>query len=338
MPLNQRYVVLILLTPILILATACDHNTPSKRAEAYRTPNLDIVETARADQQLPFDRYRLSDTDRLRMDDGYATLLQSCVQQRWPAAPQKIPWASDYIRPADHTPVLWGGPLGTMTLEHAQRFGYLAGPTDPYTLGPGFYIKTLGNMDFEHNVPAATDRRLQRIVNGVGEGDEKGQVDRPGDSCRTAIYNDLNAPTVDITNVQSDVMNLAFNHRQVQERMKQWAACMRGAGEAEYKEVDDPDKAFWVMPLSKAQIKVAVKDVKCTQQSRWADYYYAALADYEEQAIKANPQLFESALRSEQDRLAAIERQGITTPTTPAAWPPRRAAGGPARKGGTPAT
>jgi hypothetical protein len=292
---------------VLVAACAGDGDASGAQATGYHTPKLTSVATASPTQQLPFDQYRLSDLDRLRIDTGLARLLQSCLQQRWPDAPTDLHWESDYIRPHDGRLLLWGGPFGTMSLEHARRFGYRAGPSDPSSRGPGLYIKTVYNLSFAQVSSDATQQRLDRIVDGIESGG--GEVEQHADGCRATVYSDLAAPIVDISDTQSDVMNLAFNHPQAQERMKRWARCMRDAGETEYTEVDGPVTSFALAPLSNRQIRVAVKDVKCTQESRWADYYYAALADYEQQAIKAKPQLFESALRSERDLLSAIERQ-----------------------------
>jgi hypothetical protein len=193
-----------------------------------------------------------------------------------------------------------------MTLDHAQRFGYHSGPGEPYVLGTGFYIKAIGNVSATQSSSATADARMQWELSGISPDN---RTQNPDDGCQAQVERRLASPLVDTTKALADVMDLAFNHPIVQQRMRNWVTCMHDAGEAEYDEVDEPVREFWLGTLTRRETRIAVKDVKCTQQSRWADYYYAALADYEEQAIKANPQLFESALHSEQDRLNAIQRQ-----------------------------
>lgn len=112
----------------------------------------------------------------------------------------------------------------------------------------------------------------------------------------------------DFAGLQRDLHNRAADHPVVREHLAQWSDCMKAKGHP-FTEVWEPTLRYGNLDVTKKQIRVAVDDVECTRSSAWADYYYAALADYQQQAIDLDPELFERMLDSERARLGAVRRE-----------------------------
>lgn len=248
---------------------------------------------------LPFQQFELPPTERRRMQAGHAQLLEGCMAGRG----FDVSLAGDFLlghqREGVMDPAMWGGPFGTMPLDHARRFGYKPAPTGAFAKGPGFYLPSPGNLFVESGaLQGAELARMESAYNGDG--------DKPG--CDAEVARRIDVDLVDFLDLQADVNQLAREHPQVQRAVGAWVSCMDRAG-YRFAEVWDGSQKYSTLPGSREQTVTAVADVRCTQRSRWADYFYAALADYQRQAIDREGDLLEAALHSEQERLAAIEAE-----------------------------
>lgn len=281
---------------------------------AYRTPRVDAVPVVDAGVRLPFQEYELSTADRTRMQQGQARLLQRCMAERG----FTVTIGGDYLvgtkRSEFFDPFMWGGPFGTMPLEHAKRFGYKPEPDGAFAKGPGFYYGSPVNLFLEtHELggePEAERAFYGRAGLTESSSAESSSAEEVGSEtgCMAEVESAIEAPLVDKIDLEADLSKLTREHPEVEAAIGDWLDCMTGRGHG-VEHVWDPSREFSVSPVSRRQIKVAVDDVECTAESGWANYYYAVLADYERQAIEKDPDFLESALAAEQARLAAIERE-----------------------------
>lgn len=300
----------------LLLATASACGGDSDAAKPFREPRLNAVPVVTADLRLPLDDYELPVADRVRLQSGQARLVERCMAERG----FRVKVYGDYLRPPGVVPL--GGPVGTMTAEHAARLGYQAGPRDPFKLGSGMYLRSIDNLTLDPQLDpeVRNDSAFKEALDGpldtagqVPEGVEVPTAEPTGEptydeGCFERVEKDLRAPVRDTLDVAGDVLDLAAEHPEVASRMSSWVACMAEHGHR-FQTVVDPFREYAFNEPSPDQVRVAVDDVACTASSHWADYFYAALADYQEQAIERDPQMFEAQLAAEQRRLTAVDRE-----------------------------
>ena len=295
----------------LVLAFAgCAGQDKTARTE-YREPRLNDVGIVDAGVVLPFDAYTLARPDLERMARGYAALLRRCLESRGVPVPAGAYFAGDYLRPPDphaNASLVWGGPLGTLDAAHARRWGYHASPDGSYANGPAFYQSSPDNVTLGGRSSPGLERAEREL---------DGPLESGRTTCRADVEAQLSAPMPDVSDVERDTSQLALGHPDVVPRLGAWVTCMRDAGFGGFKNVYDAEMSVYLVPLSNAEITLAVHDVACTTSSRWADFYYAAVADYQRQAIKNNPDTFSGALSQVQKRADAISSavdQGTSRP------------------------
>lgn len=283
------------------LGAGCDGSADPTGPFAYDVPSLDAVPAVDATVRLPFDDYELSPADRARLQQGQARLLVACMAERG----LDVRVAGDYLRPqepraelafADAT--MWGGPFGTMPLDHARRFGYKPAPGGPFVKGPGFYLSSPLVLHLDSGGEGA-DQATQDAFYGSDAADPPG--------CLEEVDARL-TPLLDTTDARGDLIDLARQHPRVEEVTRAWVACMDDRGH-HYADVWEASADFGLAAVTRRQIRVAVDDVACTADSGWASAFYAALADYQRQALERDPDLMESALAAEKARLADVERE-----------------------------
>lgn len=280
--------------------TSCSSDDQPDHGVDYREPETGQVPQVHASVTLPFERYQLSKAERTRMQEGTATLLTACMNNRG----YEMTPTGDYLRVdisvAKFDPLNWGGPFGTLPLDHAKKYGYKPAPNGPFVNGPAFYLANPGNVG--NDMSELGDHTAE-------ENAFRGRRDGTGrKGCWQEIEDQLDAPLDDISRLEADLNHLAREHPRVAGAVALWRECMARAG-YEYDDVWRASEEFGSSAISPRQIKVAVADVTCTQQSGWADYFYFVLADYQRQSIEQDPVVLESALKAEQERFAAVERE-----------------------------
>ncbi|GAA3660224.1 hypothetical protein GCM10022237_20220 [Nocardioides ginsengisoli] len=284
---------------LVLVCAACAGQDETARAE-YTEPRLKNVAVVDAAVALPFDAYTLSTPELEHMARDYAQLLEGCLESRGVPVPTDAFFAGDYLRasdPRDNQFLVWGGPFGTLDAAHAKRWGYHASPDGPYANGPAFYLSSPDNLGLGGHASPGLERAEREL---------DGPLDSGKATCRAEVDKQLSAPMPDVADVKRDTSQLALGHPAVVPRLAAWMTCMREAGFGGFKHVYDAEMSVYLRPLGAAEIRLAVQDVACTRSSRWADFYYAALADYEKQAIKNNPDLFSGALSAERKRADAL--------------------------------
>jgi hypothetical protein len=292
-----------------VLAACQDGGT--EEPKAYRTPEVGSVRVVDASVRLPFRGYELSTADRTRMQEGQARLLQRCMAKRG----FTVQIGGDYLVATRSVtgiadPFMWGGPFGTMPLEHAERFGYKPEPDGAFVKGPGFYLGNPVNLFLSSELKVGVDPAAERAYYGTSYDPEDGSAEGgdPETGCSRKVESAIGVPLVNTIDLEADLGNLTREHQKVEAATRDWVECMGRRG-YQFKHFWEASQEFLLPPVSKRQIKVAVDDVECTSESGWPNYYYAVLADYERQAIKKDPGLLEAGLASEKARLAAIERE-----------------------------
>lgn len=289
----------IVATCIVLACAACGGQDKTARAE-YTEPRLKNVGIVDAGVVLPFGEYTLARPDLERMAREYAQLLGRCLDSRNAAVPTGAYFAGDYLRPPTpqaNASLVWGGPFGTLDAAHAKRWGYHASPDGLYANGPAFYQSSPDNVTLGGQSSPGLERAEREL---------DGPLDAGKTTCRADVEEQLAAPMPDLSDLTRDTSQLALSHPDVVPKLAAWVTCMSDAGFGGFKNVYDAEMSVYLIPLSDAEITLAVKDVECTTSSRWADFYYAALADYQKQAIKNNPDTFSSALSQVQKRADAI--------------------------------
>lgn len=315
----------------VLMVSAC---APAEQeVAAYEEPELEDVAVVSDGVRLPLDAYELPWQDRVEAQRGYATLLRACMRDRG----FDIAIGGDFIRPVPQVTVMhlggrsvrhsspplafWGGPLGTLPAQHAQQFGYKPTPNGPFVKGPGFYHSNLLNVfvtpagKVVHIRP--NEKGVARRVSEDAEAEFAGsrltaddvvvEEDEPG--CQETVDEQIGVDLVQTVDAAADLSQLAREHPKVQSAVARWATCMAERGH-EYADVWEPSNDFNLGgEIDDHQLAVATADVECTAESGWANYYYAALEDYQKQALERDPQLWEAALRAEQDWKDAVERE-----------------------------
>lgn len=289
--------VLVCLAPAL---SGCgDDNGGESAPTGFSTPDLASVPRVDASVRLPFQDYELTAGDRARMQEGEARLLVACMQDRG----FRVRIGGDFLRPikevayADAT--MWGGPFGTMPLDHARRYGYKPEPEGAFVKGPGFYGSNPGHVYLDWG-PEGPTAGADVAFNTPAGGDTPA-------GCLAEVEAEI-GPLVDKVDLEAELGKLAREHPEVEAATAEWVRCMGERGFA-YTAVWEASQEFSLSAVNRRQIEVATADVECNLESRWPDYYYAALADYQRQAIERDPDFLESVLTSEQGRLAAVERE-----------------------------
>lgn len=311
--MRRRVRALTLASALAVTFAACSpEGSPSDRS--FERPSLEEVPQVVADQALPVDQYLLPFDDRIRLQQGTATLVERCLVDRG----FEVAIYGDYLRPPGVVP--FGGLVGTMSREHAASRGYQAGPLDPFKLGIGMYQRTLDNLTIDpqldpgvRNDPvfrSALDGPLPESGNlpdGVGTPAVQSGSDAYDKGCWELVDEEVGAPLLDTREAEGDAFDLAAEHPRVVDAMADWVTCMTACG-YDYQSVIGGFQEFAYTAATPRQTRVAVDDVECTSSSGWADLFYAALVDYQEQAIEHDPELFEASLTAQQDRLASVER------------------------------
>lgn len=281
-----------------VLLSACAGDA-SDGDRSYRTPELESVPVVESSLTVPFQQYELSFAERQRMQVGHARLLERCMSERGFSVAVAGDFVLGHQRDGVMDPAMWGGPFGTMPLEHARRYGYKPEKDGPFVKGPGFYLSNPGHLFLETG--KITEDQLAPAERAYyGADGDPGCVDR--------VEEQIGVTLVDFIDLRSDVSQLAREHPRVESAMRAWVECMAQSG-YRYSQVWEASQRYGTAPVSQVQVETAVADVRCTRQSHWADYFYAAVADYQRQAIERTPDLLEGALESEKARLLAIEAE-----------------------------
>ncbi|CAM3378030.1 hypothetical protein NODU109028_14170 [Nocardioides dubius] len=279
----------------------CSSGGDGSNSTEFQTPDTESVRRADSSIRLPFEDYQLSRADRRRMQEGTAHLIDKCMQGRKQTGYLLTGSYLDSMPGIENfNPLNWGGPFGTLPLKHAEKYGYKPAPGGLSSPGSGFYLPSPADVGMGISEPGDHSDLLNSFH---GRPDGTGRK-----GCVQEIEDRLDAPVDDISRLEADLNQLAREHPSVAGAMASWRDCMTEAGH-EYDTVWSASLEFNSSPTSPRQIEVAVADVTCTEQSGWADYFYFVLADYQRQSIEQDPVVLESALKAEQKRFAAVERE-----------------------------
>ena len=288
---------LIVAAALSVVMTACSSTGSS---EEWAEPALPASVAQFTDSStLPFDAYHLSDVDLERLQVATARLLKECSARYG----VETTFKGDYLRPADESTLMWGGRFGTLSLEHAARYGYHAAPGESWAPVGGFYIRDPSNLTPNVSAPA------EQVVFFGPETNEsvKPPIDPSGQpvptgGCVKLVQSKIGGELISDAYLTSDLINLALDHKVVKEAVAQWSECMAAAG-YEYELIQDGSEKYTGRPVSTEEIESASDDVTCTRSSGWADKFYAVLGAYESQAIDRRPQDLEAVLSSQTRRL-----------------------------------
>lgn len=295
----------LLLVAIAVLISAMGGCSGKTTENKWTRPELKQIPDFTSQSSLPFDDYQLDRVDLERMQAGQARILRQCTERFG----VKIDFYGDFLRPEDDSTTLWGGPLGTMDLEHAASWGYHASPNEPFAGGPGFYVSDPVNVG---PFLAGGNTRPKIIVYGPAKDESLPPVDNAGEpvqpgGCMAETERKIGVKLRSEVDLAAELMNLAYRDSRTKTAAAKWSACMKLAGFA-FKEVQGPSESIAAAPLSAQETKLATADVKCTKTSRWSNVYYAVLGGYEEQAIARNPEMFRTNLKAQQVRLTRVEQ------------------------------
>lgn len=294
-------------------------------ADGWRQPELpDALPVFTAASVLPFDQYQLGRAEREQLQLATAEMLGDCVEGYGLAAT----FAGDFIQQISEDPSLpivfqWGGRLGTLSEEQASEYGYSTPQGSPWQNGTGIYLSSPANLfpvPSEDPVDVAkvagalygADRA---VIPGENGGTKLPDAQMPRDSagdvppeggCERTVEEAIDVSFVELSDIELDVYGLTFDDDRVKQVISRWVSCMSDAG-YDYERVDDAANANAGI-VTPESIAVAVADVRCTAESRWPDTFYYVLADYQKQAIDKQPDLFQSALAAEQERLDVVNR------------------------------
>lgn len=313
---------------LLGLATVLAGCTNATAEEGWRTPEVpEDPPSVQLIGALPFDSFKLSSAEREQIQIGTAELLGRCLSN-YGFTPT---FSGDYIKQVSDVPddpffFQWGGLWGTLPLEQAREYGYAAPPGAEWVNGSAIYISTLYNLfpASPGNADPTEAARLSGAMYGpdqaivFGEGgaglalapellpkDDSGHIP-PEKGCYGLVEDEIGIPLTDLGNLESDAYGLTFNHNAVKDLAKKWSRCMKDAGYdyARFEEAPSANSGA----INKETIAAAVADVNCTESTHWPDIFYYILADYQQQAIDKQPELFQSALDAERKRLAKINK------------------------------
>ncbi len=297
---------------LMLLTAGCatsDLNEPEWHVPAIEDPPRFVATTP-----LPLDAYRLADEDLASMQSAQARLLVECARDYG----VDVTVSGDYLRPSGEARLMWGGRIGTMDGEHAAQWGYHPSPDGSWAPVGGLYLRDPMNLqpDPAANSDPRAEARIQRVMYG-GSDDLDGQkpgaddgardLEVPDGGCWRQVESQINSPLSSDLDTLVDLYNLALVDDRVVDAISQWSDCMSSVG-FQFREVQEPGRSFTLAALTPEESSVAVADVRCTAESRWADWFYAVLVDYQHQALLKDPAAFASVLSSQQARLEALGR------------------------------
>lgn len=290
---------IVVLACLAVALSGCGDERGRSTSAGLSTPDLGSVPRVDATVRLPFQDYELTGSERARLQEGEARLLTACMQERG----FRVRIGGDYLRPVEEVAyadaTMWGGPFGTMPLAHARRYGYKPEPDGAFVKGPGFYGSNPGYVYLDWG-PGGPTPGADLAFHAPAGGDAEA-------GCLAEVEAEI-GPLVDKVDLEAELGKLAREHPDVEAATAAWVRCMGERGYA-YAAVWEASQEFSLAAADRRQIQVAAADVECTLESRWADYYYAALSDYERQVLERDPDFLESVLASEEERLAAVERE-----------------------------
>lgn len=282
---------------ILLLSSCATDEDPAK---SLTEPKFDRPTEYSTETPMPFDEFRLSESEFVEMQTKELAYFRNCMSDAG-IGPERYSLNGDYVVPADVPSLpLWGGKLGTLTMRHAREFGYHAGPGDPISGASGYYIKTW-NIQMTVLAPGSEP---------PAEKDEDA-VANTYSNCGNRLPAAAREQPPDITRLEADLVNRSFSDRRVANAVDEWSACMESKGYS-FDELDKASLQFsLVFKISKKEIETATADVTCTEQTRWSDYFYTVLADYQRQAINQDPDLFNDYERALQRRLDTFVEMAV---------------------------
>lgn len=260
---------------------------------------------------LPAESYRLSDEQRAIMGEAQERLLEACALEFG----VEMQFIGNYVRKPDNPTYYWGGLWGTMTEDHAQEYGYLATPTGPWKTSSGFtthppdifYAYTSQEVDPRNDLLQAVAQgpEIQELVPREDRielpRDGNGAEIPPG-GCVAIVEREIGAPFD--SSIDDDLFSLkmlALAQNRVARAESEWVTCMKRATGEDFPTVSEA----WP---NGGRPETAVADVRCTQESRWPDFFYPVYEDYERQMIAKEPERFEAALAAEQERFEVLTR------------------------------
>jgi hypothetical protein len=267
------------------VSAACSSGTPEGESAEYSRPQFDAPDTYTSESKLPFDAYSLPPQDMASMQTQEIDLLTECMSEKQ-ADRESFVLVGDYVQQKD-APVLplWGGQLGTLSERSAASYGYHAPPGEVTQPVSGYYVKTwrvrmTEILQSEETTPGSSD--VASIFEAcVQELPETAQTELPR-----------------LEDRESDLANRAFSDSRTGEALDRWRECMTQAG-YEFNDISEASMQFtYQIKVTKAEVATALADVKCVEQSRWADVFYTVLSSYQEQAIDNDPDFF-NAYRDE---------------------------------------
>lgn len=289
----------------------------------WRTPEAPTPRAGFEIGSLPFESFEMSPVEREKLQRGTAALLQQCLSKYNVA----LAFAGDYMQQVSSDPATpyvyqWAGQLGTLSMDQAQEFAYTAPPGAPWVNGNGLYLSSPVNLypipPTDPTVAAVAKAALlgpeEAVIATAGEDDQDlpaelmprdkaGKLPSQG-GCADDVEKEIGVPLSDLRDLHADAYELTFEHEAVKLEIKEWSECMHDAGFEFDTFAAAPAASFGAVNAD--QIAVATADVSCTESSQWPSTFYPVLADYQEQVIARNPDVFQSALDAERRRLDKV--------------------------------
>lgn len=306
----------------VLLVTGCSGGSSAE--DGWTTPEVPSeLSATQALVALPFDSFAMGNSEREQLQQGTAELLNRCLADYTLSAT----FSGDYIQQVSEDPndpfiYQWGGRLGTLPRHQAEEYGYAAPPGGEWSNGAGIYLASAENLTPVMPDDPTEAARLSVAMYGpeqgviLGEGGADVELSEeliPTDSfgnpppekgCYGAVEDQVGIPFVDLRDLISDVYGLTFAHEAVKEKASAWSACMKDAG-FDYARFEEAPTAN-AGAITADTIAAATADVDCTNAGRWPETFYFVLGDYEQQAIDKQPEMFQSALDAERERLDAV--------------------------------
>ncbi len=256
-----------------LATSACGSPSPGTDAAAATTTPTPRVPT---DIVLPFDAYQATAPVQRIENDAYRELVRRCalefgVTLRMP--PAEIPVESN-----------------------ARRYGLF----DPAAAGTRGYV---GQTVFVDDVRASTwapTPQQKYVLNG----DERppGAQAVPTGGCAQRAETQLGLPDQSMADVEAaglSSFDRAAKDPRVLDAEKRWSACLADQG-LHYATTFDPSNRKWQPRGSKEEIRTAVADVACKQQTNLVGAWVSAESAVQREVIANDPQAF-AALRSWRD-------------------------------------
>jgi hypothetical protein len=302
---------------IAVLTLAACSQSPS--SSTWVAPSVaDRVPHFGASNQLPLDKYQLTDRQLSRMQSEEAGFLTDCANKY----SVQVSFFGDYLRPADSSTLMTGQPLGTLTASEAAATGYhAAAPSRAWAPVGGLYVRDPSNV--RPSAPNATPQRAENLndvlfgpaassetpspnTSPLTDPTDKAGRPVPQGGCWGELEKELRSPLETVTSLRIKLINLSFKQKDVRAAMARWSGCMKDAGHS-YKAVQGPSQAFSLLPLGPKEKTVASIDVRCTRESNWANIFYDVLGNYESQAVRKDPNGLRGVRASEEARLRALD-------------------------------